>query len=94
MNLKRSLLSFGFLFALAAADKPPLTDDALNDKIKIKLAGDSDVKGGALGIDVNAGVVTLTGKVETEKQKNKAEKLTRKIGGVKSVDNRIQVSPR
>ncbi len=94
MNLKRSLLSFGFVFALAAAGKPALSDDALNDKIKIKLAGDTEVKGGALGIDVKSGVVTLSGKVETEKQKNKAEKLTRKISGVKSVDNRIQVSPR
>ncbi len=94
MNLKRALLSFGFVLALSAASKTPLTDDALNDKIKIKLAGDTEVKGGALGIDVKAGVVTLTGKVETEKQKSKAEKLTRKIGGVKSVDNRIQVAPR
>ena len=94
MRLKRALLLFGFVFTLAAADKNPVTDDTLNDKVKIKLAGDTEVKGGALGIDVKGGVVTLTGKVETEKQKNKAEKLARKVNGVKSVQNQIQVAPR
>ncbi len=77
-------------FALQAADKQ-VSDDFIYDTVKRKLAIDPVVKGGALDIDVKQGVVTLKGKVEYEKQKLKAEKLTKKIGGVKSVVNEIQV---
>ena len=68
-----------------------VSDDQLYDLVRRKLADDIDVKGGALEVDVKDGVVTLRGKVETEKQKNKATKLTRKVGGVKQVDNELQV---
>ena len=79
------------LAAIAFADKP-VSDDALHDMVKRRLANDADVKGGALDIEVQDGVVTLRGKVETEKQRKKAEKLTKKIKGVKRVVNEIQLS--
>jgi osmotically-inducible protein OsmY len=60
----------------------------------LKLASDPDVKGGALDVDVNQGVVTLKGNVSTEKQKAKAAKLAKKVKGVKSVVNEIVVGPR
>ncbi|HUJ22426.1 MAG TPA: BON domain-containing protein [Bryobacteraceae bacterium] len=72
------------------ADKN-VSDDALHDAVMRRLANDADVKGGGLGIDVKDGVVTLTGKVETEKQKQKAEKLAKKVNGVKKVVNQITV---
>lgn len=77
-------------FTLQAADKQ-VSDDLIYDNVKRKLAIDPVVKGGALDIDVKQGVVTLKGKVEYEKQKVKAEKLTKKISGVKSVVNELQV---
>ncbi len=73
------------------ADKH-LSDDSIHDLVKRKLANDPDVKGGALDIDVKDGVVTLRGKVETDKLKQKAERLTKKINGVKKVVNEIQLS--
>ena len=73
------------------ADKH-LSDDSIHDLVKRKLANDPDVKGGALDIDVKDGVVTLRGKVETEKVKQKAERLAKKINGVKKVVNEIQLS--
>jgi hyperosmotically inducible protein len=89
-------LWLAFLLSLSvvawAGSKGPITDDILHDRVQIKLAGDSVVKGGGLTIDVKDGVVTLSGKVENEKQKVKAEKLTKKIDGVKSVNNQIQVA--
>ncbi|MDE3165399.1 MAG: BON domain-containing protein, partial [Acidobacteriota bacterium] len=56
-----------------------------------KLASDPDVKGGALDVKVSQGVVTLAGSVETTKQRTKAEKLTRKVKGVKDVVNQITI---
>jgi osmotically-inducible protein OsmY len=73
------------------ADKQ-LSDDSIHDQVIRKLANDPDVKGGALQIDVQQGVVTIRGKVETDKQRQKAEKLARKISGVKKVINEITLS--
>ena len=73
------------------ADKG-LSDDSIHDLVKRKLANDPDVKGGALEIDVKDGVVTLRGKVETDKLKQKAERLAKKVSGVKKVVNEIQLS--
>jgi len=51
------------------------------------------VKGGAIDVDVKAGVVTLTGHVQEPKQKAKAESLAKKVKGVKSVVNNLQITP-
>jgi osmotically-inducible protein OsmY len=73
------------------ADKP-VSDDSIYDYVKRKLANDQVVKGGALEIDVKQGVVTLRGTVETDQQKQKAERLAKKVKGVKSVVNEIKVA--
>jgi osmotically-inducible protein OsmY len=75
---------------LPAADKP-VSDDLIYNQVRQKLAGDSVVKGGALTVDVKAGVVTLTGSVQSEKQRGKAERIAHKVKGVKSVVNQIKV---
>jgi hyperosmotically inducible periplasmic protein len=76
--------------AWAAAQKH-FSDDQIYDLVRRKLANDAVVKGGGLDVGVKDGVVTLRGKVETEKQKSKAEKLTRKVPGVKQVINQLLV---
>lgn len=75
---------------VSAADKP-VSDDLIYDLVRQKLAGDQIVKGGALTVEVKDGVVTLSGNVQAEKQKDKAERLTHKVKGVKSVVNQIKV---
>lgn len=83
-----------FVFAAAfclAADKPALTDDMIHDNVMIKLASDQIVKGGALVVDVKAGVVTISGQVENIKQKERATKLTKQVKGVKQVVNNINL---
>jgi osmotically-inducible protein OsmY len=75
---------------MMAADKA-VSDDTLTDRVRMKLASDQIVKGGAIGVDIKQGVVTLSGSLDSEKRKDKAEKLARKVSGVKSVVNQIQV---
>jgi hyperosmotically inducible protein len=92
MKIKR-LFALSILAAgLYATDKGPVPDGEISTKVQLKLAQDVVVKGGGLSIDVKDGVVTLTGKVETTNQKAKAEKLTKKVAGVKSVVNNIVVT--
>ena len=73
-----------------AADKP-VTDDALYNQVRIKLADDPVVKGGGLQVDVKQGVVTLSGTVELEAQIEKATKVAKKVKGVKQVINHIEL---
>jgi osmotically-inducible protein OsmY len=81
---------------LATACQPafaqkPSEDDLIYDRVRQRLASDRDVKGGAIIVDVKDGVVTLSGKVREERQKTKAEHITKKVKGVKQVINKLQV---
>lgn len=71
-----------------------VTDDTIYDAVRRKLANDPDVKGGTFEVDVKEGVVTIKGVVEKEQWKQKAERLTKKVKGVKGVENKIVVKPR
>src|SRR5579864_5230276 len=74
----------------AVAAKKDLSDNAVHDAVMRKLADDQIVKTSP-DVDVKNGVVTLTGSVEYDIQKARAEKLTKKVAGVKSVVNQIKV---
>ncbi len=85
--------SAGTQFASAAGQKPANSDDRIVDQVRMRLTTDPDVKGGADEVNVKDGVVTITGRVDTEKGKSKATKLAKKVKGVKSVENDLQVGP-
>jgi len=88
-------LGFGFCESVSVrAQQPPVTDYIIADSVKIKLANDPVVKGGALLVDVQHGVVKLDGLVDTSKQKSRAEKIAHKVKGVKQVVNDIVVRAR
>ncbi len=67
------------------------SDDEIYDQVRRRLANDPDVKGAAIEVEVREGVVTLRGRVREEKHKLKAERLTRKVKGVKKVINELRV---
>jgi hyperosmotically inducible protein len=80
--------------AIFAADqKSSSSDDRISDQVRMRLATDQDVKGGALDVFVKDGVVTIKGRVDTEKGKNRATRLAKKVKGVKDVDNELIVGP-
>ncbi len=93
MNLKilvSVFLSLSLYGAALAAEKLT-TDDAITDYVRRKLASDQVVKGGGIEVDVKQGAVTLRGSVQEQRQKDKAAKIAKKVAGVKSVDNELQV---
>jgi osmotically-inducible protein OsmY len=81
------------LFLLVPAFADQKKDDEIYDKVKLKLAGDPDVKGGALEVAVKDGVVTVRGIVRTEQAKAKANKVAGRVKGVTKVVNELKVSP-
>lgn len=83
------LLFAGFCLG---ADKKPLTDDAIYDQVLLKLGGDPYIAGADVKIaSVKQGVVTLTGRVDNDRQKDRAAKVAKKAKGVKSVVNNIEI---
>jgi osmotically-inducible protein OsmY len=76
-----------------AADKQ-VSDDAISDFVRLRLASDPDVKGGALQVEVKNGVVTLGGTVDNQRLKDKSTKIARKVKGVKQVVNNITIKER
>jgi osmotically-inducible protein OsmY len=79
---------------VAAGKDDPVSDDLIYDQVRRRLANDPDVKGGTFEVAVKDGVVTIKGVVERDKFKSKAEKLAKKVKGVRQVVNQLTVAPR
>lgn len=77
--------------AVAAGMQQVNPDDEIYDQVRRRLANDPDVKGAAIEVEVREGVVTLRGKVREEKHRLKAERLARRVKGVKKVINELRV---
>jgi osmotically-inducible protein OsmY len=88
------LLGICLVPILPAQNKTSSSDDRIYDQVRMKLANDADVKGGDLVVTVKDGAVTLTGKVDSDRGKKRAEALAKKVKGVKSVDNELVVGPK
>jgi osmotically-inducible protein OsmY len=78
---------------LLAGQKMDNPDDRISDQVRMRLATDADVKGGAFDVAVKNGVVVIKGRVDTEKGKAKATHLAKRVKGVKDVDNELMVGP-
>ncbi|MGE5486307.1 MAG: BON domain-containing protein [bacterium] len=90
MRLAKYLVALALMLGPAmAADQP--TDDEIYDNVRQRLAANRDVKGGGIEVEVKEGVVVLRGKVLEAKQKTKAEKVAKKVKGVKKVVNELRI---
>ena len=67
------------------------TDAGITGTVKTKLTADSQVKASEVNVDTSAGVVTLTGNVDSEAARDRAVQLARETAGVKDVKDMIAV---
>ncbi len=86
-----SLLMVVFLMIVPLLVAQTADDGKIHDEVMAKLAADTDVRGGGFDVLVKNGMVTLKGQVHSQKAKEKAEKLTKKVKGVVGVDNQLQI---
>jgi hyperosmotically inducible periplasmic protein len=75
------------------AERATFTDGSLTAAVKGKLMGDTTVSGLRIDVDTENGVVTLSGEVRSQAEKDQALKLARETDGVKSVTDRLTVRP-
>ena len=96
--MHKFLAAFLALFLLLAVcpakDPPPITDDTISDAVRVKLAGDQLVGVLNFQVTVKQGVVTLAGSVEQKSLKSRAERVAKKVKGVKGVVNNIEIKTR
>jgi osmotically-inducible protein OsmY len=85
-----------FLGACAGAGQSSgqfVDDSLITTKVKSKLIADMVLKGFAIKVDTEQGVVRLSGIVDTATQKQRADEIARDTQGVKGVSNEIAVKP-
>lgn len=66
-----------------------LDDTAITAKVKAKLMGEKALHKSDISVTTTNGVVTLKGKASSSNAKSLAEKYTKMVEGVKSVDNSL-----
>jgi len=81
------------LFSSLLQAQKPSSDDAVYDQVRLRLTRDRDVGSSNIDVKVKDGVVELGGTVKRDNIKAKAEKLARKVKGVRQVVNSLKVGP-
>lgn len=79
----------------ATPSRPPevaVTDAALTIAVKTKLLADTTVGGLKIDVDSRNGVVTLTGTVRSQAEKDEALRLARETDSVRSVEDKLTIS--
>jgi hyperosmotically inducible protein len=64
---------------------------ALTGKIKSKMALDDSVKARNINVDTNGTVVTLTGTVQSEQERERAVRLAKETAGVTQVVDKLHI---
>ena len=87
------LIVLGALLALASSNcgRRSAADSAITAIVKSKLAVDNETSSANINVDTKGGVVTLTGVVTTQANKEQAERIARNTEGVTRVINNITV---
>ena len=75
------------------ASGPEFENAKMTAMIKAQLAREDQATLQAVTVDVDNGVVKLKGNVSSAEKKAKAEEITKKVDGVKSVVNNLEVKP-
>ncbi len=93
MNKQRLMIVLGALLALASAncERRRVDDSVITAIVKSKLAADNETSSANINVNTSSGVVTLTGVVTTQANKEQAERIARNTEGVTRVINNITV---
>ncbi|HSB10740.1 MAG TPA: BON domain-containing protein [Blastocatellia bacterium] len=85
------LIAVGLL--LVSCSSQAVDDSKVTAKIESKLVADAETSALKIRVETRDGVVTLSGAVPTDTEKNKAEQLAKSTEGVKRVVNDVKVDP-
>jgi len=102
-TLKPMLISIMLALLLSAAGCTSMTgetagqyvdDSTITATVKSKLVGEKAANFTRVNVDTTNKVVSLSGIVESPDQKKRAEQLAMQVGGVRRVQNNLQIQGR
>ena len=70
-----------------------LDDTTITTRVKTAMLNDPEVGGLRIDVDTNRSVVTLSGRVKTQAERDQAIALTRRVNGVGEVKDELQLVP-
>jgi len=70
-----------------------IDDTTITTRVKTAMLNDPSVGGLRIDVDTFKGVVTLSGRVKSESEKQQAVTLARRVSGVTEVKDALQVIP-
>ena len=70
-----------------------IDDTTTTTRVKTALLNDQAVGGLSIDVDTFKGVVTLSGRVKSQSEKNQAVTLARRVQGVTEVKDALQIIP-
>jgi osmotically-inducible protein OsmY len=88
-----SAFAFGCRSTTGQSAGAYLDDTNITTQVKAKLAADKTSNLTKVGVKTVNGVVSLDGVVDSADDKTTAETIARKVKGVRSVHNELQVQP-
>jgi len=68
-----------------------MSDTSITASVQAKLTSDKVSNFSRIDVDTERGIVSLNGVVETAQQRERAERLTREVEGVKGLNNNLQI---
>ncbi len=92
LSKRMLMVSAGVLMALGLV-ACGVDDAAVTASVKAALAADAGLSTVTIGVDTQKGAVTLSGMVDSDALKAKAEEIAKGVKGVKSVTNNLTVKP-
>ncbi len=83
------LAARGSVESATRTDGQRADDATITEDVKTALLTEPNIPGRAISVDTNAGKVTLRGRVENQKQIERAAEIASAITGVRDVDNQL-----
>ena len=93
ISIRLTVVALLLVLAVAVGCSKTPNDAQINSDVQNKLSTDSGLQGKQLAVQSNDGVVTLSGNVDNENQREAAARYAGSVSGVKQVVNNLQVSP-
>jgi BON domain len=81
------------VLAFGAACSKVAGDSEVTSEVQSRLSADSGLQGKQLTVQTSGGVVTLSGTVDNDAQRDAASRYASSVPGVKQVVNNLQVAP-
>ena len=93
MTLLATILAAPLLAGCGKTIGETIDDTTITTRVKTAMLNDPGVGGLRIDVDTYKGVVTLSGRVKSQTERDQAMALARKVDGVTDVKDALQVIP-